>query len=80
MKLLMGSCIRNTYDYLMVLPIGKETINTFRWCEVIVGKVKTSIALDEDYLKWIDGQIRTKRFASRSHAMEYALEKLKNEK
>jgi Arc/MetJ-type ribon-helix-helix transcriptional regulator len=44
-------------------------------------KIKTSIALDEELLKWIDSQIRTKRFANRTHAIEYALEQLrKNEK
>lgn len=41
-------------------------------------KVKTSITLDEEYLKWIDSQIKTKRFASITHAIEYALEQLKN--
>lgn len=43
-------------------------------------KLKTSITLDEDLLKWIDSQIKTKRFANRTHAIEYALEKLKEEK
>jgi Arc/MetJ-type ribon-helix-helix transcriptional regulator len=40
-------------------------------------KLKTSIALDEDLLKWIDQQIKTKRFANRTHAIEYALQKLR---
>ncbi len=40
-------------------------------------KLKTSIALDADLLKWIDSQIETKRFANRTHAIEYALQKLK---
>jgi len=40
-------------------------------------KLKTSIALDEDLLKWIDQQVKTKRFANRTHAIEYALQKLK---
>ena len=43
-------------------------------------KVKTSIALDEELLKWIDSQIRTKRFANRTHAIEYALEQLRKNK
>ena len=42
-------------------------------------KLKTSIALDLDLLKWIDRQIETKRFANRTHAIEYALQKLKEE-
>lgn len=40
-------------------------------------KVKTSVALDEDLLSWIDKLIRSKRFASRTHAIEYALQRLK---
>lgn len=42
-------------------------------------KIKTSISLDEDILKWMDEQIATKRFRNRSHIMEYALEKLRRE-
>lgn len=42
--------------------------------------MKTSIALDEDLIKWIDKEIKTKRFASRSHAIEFAIESLKKEK
>lgn len=40
-------------------------------------KIKTSVALDEELLKWIDSQIKTKRFATRTHAIEYALEQLR---
>jgi len=40
-------------------------------------KVKTSVALDEGLLLWIDKLIRSKRFASRTHAIEYALQRLK---
>jgi len=40
-------------------------------------KLKTSITLDEDLLKWIDQQIKTRRFANRTHAIEYAVQKLK---
>jgi Arc/MetJ-type ribon-helix-helix transcriptional regulator len=43
-------------------------------------KVKTSIALDEELLKWIDSQIRTRRFANRTHAIEYALEQLRKQR
>jgi len=42
-------------------------------------KIKTSIALDEDLLTWIDGMIERKRFASRTHAIEYALQRLKEQ-
>ena len=42
-------------------------------------KVKTSVALDEELLKWVDEQVETRRFASRTHAVEYALEQLRNQ-
>lgn len=38
-----------------------------------MGEIKTSITLDEKIVKWIDEQIEKKRFASRSHAVEYCL-------
>lgn len=40
-------------------------------------KVKTSVALDEDLITWMDKMIETKRFANRTHAIEYALQKLR---
>ncbi len=43
-------------------------------------KLKTSVAIDEDLLKWIDREIETKRFANRSHAVEFALESLRKQK
>ena len=42
-------------------------------------KIKTSVSLDEDTLKWMDGQIETKKFRNRSHIIEYAIETLKNQ-
>jgi Arc/MetJ-type ribon-helix-helix transcriptional regulator len=42
-------------------------------------KVKTSIALDEELLAWIDEMIDRKRFASRTHAVEYALQRLREQ-
>jgi Arc/MetJ-type ribon-helix-helix transcriptional regulator len=44
-------------------------------------KVKTSVALDPGLLQWIDEMVMLKRFANTSHAVEYALQRLKeNEK
>ena len=40
-------------------------------------KAKTSIAIDPDLLKWIESQVKSKRFASRSHAIEYAVNELR---
>ena len=38
-----------------------------------MAKIKTSVALDVKLLSWVDKQISRKRFASRSHAIEFAL-------
>jgi len=43
-------------------------------------KIKTSVALDEDLVKWIDEMVYAKRFANRTHAIEYALQRLKEER
>jgi len=43
-------------------------------------KIKTSINLDDDLIKWIDSEVKTKRFANRTHAIEYALEQLRKGK
>jgi len=40
-------------------------------------KEKLSITVDSDLLKWIDAEIKKKRFSSRSHAFEYAVNRLK---
>jgi Arc/MetJ-type ribon-helix-helix transcriptional regulator len=42
-------------------------------------KEKFSVSIDENLLKWLDSQIKTKRFASRSHGIEFALTQLKEE-
>ncbi len=40
-------------------------------------KIKVSHTIDEELIKWIDSEIAKRRFASRSHGIEYALEQLK---
>jgi Arc/MetJ-type ribon-helix-helix transcriptional regulator len=40
-------------------------------------KIKTSVSLDEETLKWMDKQIATKKFRNKSHIMEYAIEELR---
>jgi len=42
-----------------------------------MARKKTSVTLDESTLKWIQTKIREKRFRSVSHAVEYALERLR---
>jgi Arc/MetJ-type ribon-helix-helix transcriptional regulator len=42
-------------------------------------KVRRSVTISEDLMKWINQQIDRKRFKDVSHAIEYALFKLKEE-
>jgi Arc/MetJ-type ribon-helix-helix transcriptional regulator len=46
----------------------------------VAKKVKTSVAIDLELLKWIDAEVVKKRFANRTHAIEYALQTLKDAK
>jgi len=39
-------------------------------------RIKTSITLEKQFLAWVEKKIEEKIFASRSHAIEYALKKL----
>ena len=39
-------------------------------------KVRLQVTIREDLVKWIDEQVQKLRFASRSHAIEYAIAKL----
>ncbi len=48
---------------------------------VEMAKVRLQVTVREDIVKWVDQQIEKLRFASRSHAIEYALLQLiENEK
>ena len=40
-------------------------------------KEKFSVSVDDNLLKWLDSEIKDKRFASRSHGIEFALNELK---
>lgn len=40
-------------------------------------KVKTTIAIDEDLLPWIDKMIDSKCFVNRTRAVEYAFQRLR---
>ncbi|KPV61868.1 MAG: hypothetical protein AOA66_1540 [Candidatus Bathyarchaeota archaeon BA2] len=42
-----------------------------------MAKRKTSVSLNEETLAWIHKKIEEKKFASVSHAVEYALERLR---
>jgi Arc/MetJ-type ribon-helix-helix transcriptional regulator len=42
-------------------------------------KIQVSVTLDEDQLAWMDREIEDNRFATRSHAIVYALTRLMKE-
>ncbi|MCV0366339.1 MAG: ribbon-helix-helix domain-containing protein [Nitrosopumilus sp.] len=42
-----------------------------------LSKVKLSITLDSELVKWLDQKIKKKQFANRSHGLEYAVSQLK---
>ena len=42
-----------------------------------VAKIKVTASIKEDLVDWIDKEVDKSRFASRTHAVEYALTKLK---
>jgi Arc/MetJ-type ribon-helix-helix transcriptional regulator len=39
-------------------------------------KMRKNVTIDDKILEWIDKQIEKKRFASVSHAIEYAVQQL----
>jgi len=44
-----------------------------------MAKIRIYATIREDLVKWVDDQVEKLRFASRSHALEYALAKLKEQ-
>ncbi len=42
-------------------------------------KRKTSVAIDDELLEWIQGKVKERKFASVSHAVQYALEQLRKQ-
>jgi Arc/MetJ-type ribon-helix-helix transcriptional regulator len=41
-----------------------------------MGKLRLQVTVREDFVSWIDSQVKKLRFANRSHAIEYALAQL----
>jgi len=65
----MRVVIENTliyYDILRLIMGRKKS-----------GRVHLSTTIDPDLLDWIDGQVKAKVFASRSHAIDFAVAKAK---
>jgi Arc/MetJ-type ribon-helix-helix transcriptional regulator len=42
-------------------------------------KVKVTASMDAELVEWIDKEVESRRFASRTHALEFAASRLKNE-
>ena len=40
-------------------------------------KAKIPISIDPELVKWIEAEVKKKRFASRSHAIEFAVNELR---
>ena len=60
-------CHRHTYLKVCVRYTGGRTK---------LPRVKTSITMDKKFLEWIQKKIEERIFASKSHAIEYAIKKL----
>lgn len=43
-----------------------------------MAKIKVSCTIDDSLLTWIDSQVKKKKFANRSHGLEFAIQQLKN--
>jgi len=56
--------------------VDKILIREVKTKLVEMPKIRVYVTIREDLVKWIDQQVKTLRFASRSHAIEYALAKL----
>ncbi len=41
---------------------------------------KISISIDEDLLEWVESEVKKKRFGSVSHAVNFALNELREKK
>lgn len=42
-------------------------------------KVKVTASMDAELVEWIDKEVSTRRFASRTHALEFAISRLKKD-
>ncbi|MDH5783650.1 MAG: ribbon-helix-helix domain-containing protein [Candidatus Bathyarchaeota archaeon] len=40
-------------------------------------RMKVTATIDDELIKWLDGEVEKRRFRNRSHALEYAVAKLK---
>ena len=45
-----------------------------------MNRVKVTATIDKELITWIDEEVEKRRFRNRSHAIEYAIAKLKETK
>ncbi len=45
-----------------------------------MAKEKVTVTIDPELLKWVDAEVRELIFSDRSHAVNFALKKLKDER
>ena len=45
-----------------------------------MSRVKVTATVDKELITWIDQEVEKRRFRNRSHAIEYAIAKLKEKK
>jgi Arc/MetJ-type ribon-helix-helix transcriptional regulator len=38
-----------------------------------MGKIRIQVTIRDDIVRWMDKQVETRKYASRSHAIEYAV-------
>lgn len=74
-SLLNCTSVRRPYplsitEVAKIFSVSRQTIYTY----LKAAKEKVSMAVSDNLLKWIDSQIKKRRFANRSHAFEYAVQ------
>ena len=45
-----------------------------------MSKIKVTASIDEGLVRWMDGEVEKKRFATRTHCIEYCLKQIKENK
>lgn len=80
----LNSPIYNTQISYLIVSYDTVLIN-FKYDKVVYyhnmsdNKVKVTASMDADLVKWIDKEVESRRFASRTHALEVATSRLRNE-
>lgn len=74
----MANEVYITFAYeCLYLPISPKHRLTHTTTRVKMVKVKLTISIQPELVRWIDEQIAKGYFADRSHAMQYAIMKVK---